>query len=456
MKTGPTLLMILLLLMIGAACGGDDAGVAGGPEFERFAESRFGFFRGGGSYGYMQELGVHWQRAHPGPFVWGLVEKEEGSYDWSEADLFVSEAQDHQVLLLATIWPYADWDQQRCHEKLAGAPFRFLPTLGDYRARPCDMEAYGDFVEAMVERYDGDGEDDMPGLVYPVKYWEVINEPDLETDVPFFSGDPEGNDYREMLLFTAGVIREADPQAKVLNGGISALGAEQVSFWKTVFGGEGADAVDVVTVHAVIETSVNNLKLLNGVMSGMGMDQPVWVTEIRTARGEGSAGHEERGGAGTEQSFTPEEVAAQERMSVELVKEFVAAFGEGADKLFYMGLDNATPTAEAARLVNCGVVIGGELEEDRLVLEDCVKQKPFFAFKTMAARLDYFESVEKLAEGQYLFMVEGHPVYILWGEGLLPAEIGARAAVSDIYGEEHEVAADDIVLTDSPIYVEPV
>lgn len=455
-----SILIVATLALTGCGDGGSDSASGSTVDmevFQRIEAGRFGFFRGGGSYPYMHELGVHWQRAHPGPFVWGSIEPEKGAYDWSEADAFVADSQAHQVLIDATIWPYAGWDQEQCHEKLPGAPLRFLPTLGDYRGRPCEMEAYEDFIRALVERYDGDGEDDMPGLVFPVKYWEVSNEPELVTDTPFFTGEERVKDYRELLVATAGAIRDSDPGASVLTGGIATLEDGAAGFWESVLGGGEGSLIDVFTLHAVLATPEHNMAALNQLMDGLGLSQPVWITEIRIAQGQGIGGHEERRGGGTDiVKFTPEEIAAQESWSAEIVRQFISGFGAGADKLFYMGLDNATPTAEGARLVNCGVVIGGELEEDHLEMSECVKQKPFFAYKTMVDKVDYFDSVEKIAPGQYLFMVNGKSVYVLWGGGTLPETITGVVTMTDIYGESSQVDASNIILTGTPVYIESV
>ena len=46
---------------------------------------------------------------------------------------------------------------------------------GSMKLRISDQEFY-DYVIQIVERYDGDGIDDMPGLTSPVKYWQIDNE----------------------------------------------------------------------------------------------------------------------------------------------------------------------------------------------------------------------------------------------------------------------------------------
>ena len=70
---------------------------------------------------------------------------------------------------------------------------------------PKDIDSYSNFVKATVERYDGDGVDDMPGLKNPVKYWQVDNEP------PGIR-----RDYAKLLEITYKAVKEADPECKVL------------------------------------------------------------------------------------------------------------------------------------------------------------------------------------------------------------------------------------------------
>lgn len=77
---------------------------------------------------------------------------------------------------------------------------------------PKNIPAYRRFIKALVERYDGDGIDDMPDLRKPIKYWQVDNEP------------PHGlRDYPEFLKITYLAIKEADPEAKVIIGGVQGM-----------------------------------------------------------------------------------------------------------------------------------------------------------------------------------------------------------------------------------------
>jgi len=84
--------------------------------------------------------------------------------------------------LLVLVHPFTPWDQPG-------------KNGGNYD-KPNNMTAFKRFIAKMVERYDGDGIDDMPGLLYPIKYYEIGNEPEGQT-----FGDSPGtyNDFMQTV-----------------------------------------------------------------------------------------------------------------------------------------------------------------------------------------------------------------------------------------------------------------
>ena len=46
-------------------------------------KSRFGFMHPD-DFEDMTEMGVFWQRPHPGPFIWGEIETSQGVFNWDE------------------------------------------------------------------------------------------------------------------------------------------------------------------------------------------------------------------------------------------------------------------------------------------------------------------------------------------------------------------------------------
>ena len=147
-----------------------------------FAESRFGELTEMFDE-RMRGKDDQWVRPHPGPFVWNKIEKKQGNFSWQEADEYVVYAQEHNQIIIATIWPYANWEQKSCKRKKARSPFG--KHFSKYLSKPCSMDNYKTFLLALVDRYDGDGNNDMQGLTKPILYWEIMNEPEFKM---FFKG----------------------------------------------------------------------------------------------------------------------------------------------------------------------------------------------------------------------------------------------------------------------------
>ena len=108
---------------------------------------------------------------------------------------YVSYAQDHNQKTLATIWPHANWEQKSCKRRKANSPFGRKFTK--YLSKPCSMDNYKNFLTKLVDRYDGDGINDMPGLTKPIKHWQIMNEPEFKM---FFSG--KRDDFVEIFNFS--------------------------------------------------------------------------------------------------------------------------------------------------------------------------------------------------------------------------------------------------------------
>lgn len=231
-----------------------------------------------------------WARPHPGPFAWEWIEKTKGSFSFSRADAWVYMAQDSNVAVLGTIWPYAGWDQSTCRGEeclVTGADqfcsdnrFNYTDgSLPNWRCAPCDLEAYSNFVSKLVERYDGDGTDDMPDLKLPIKHWEILNEPEMqEPDLTFYKGTEE--EYLEILKVSYAAVKEACPDCQVVQGG--AAGSDDTGeFWGRVFDLGGADYIDIANVHFINYGDENTLNVrdFKALMDEKGVDKPIWVTE---------------------------------------------------------------------------------------------------------------------------------------------------------------------------------
>lgn len=100
---------------------------------------------------------------------------------------------------------------------------------------PNDLDAYVAWVGATVERYDGDGTDDAPGIGKGVHAWEIDNEPDLHHTTPargtkvLIEGFQSPADYAKIAAVTQDAVLAADAGALVLPAGLFAPAGERTA-----------------------------------------------------------------------------------------------------------------------------------------------------------------------------------------------------------------------------------
>jgi len=254
------------------------------------ADQQFGFLIGPSAdeMKLARETGAGWVRPHPGSFVWHDMQSSESSaIDFSHTDNMIKAAAVYDINILPTIWHYAEWDQKNHTnpDNCIASSGEFEREFGKYRCKPNDWEAYTNWVNAIVERYDGDGINDMPDLKKPLTHWEVMNEPDLGTPdgspgLQFLIGQPA--DYAELLKKTSAVIRQADPNAKIVIAGAAGGNKMFLDYFREVFADkETHDAFDIANVHCISNDDVDtfNVKPYTAMLAEFDIVKPIWVTE---------------------------------------------------------------------------------------------------------------------------------------------------------------------------------
>ena len=161
-----------------------------------------------------------------------------------------------------------------------------------------DEASWSAWVASVVERYDGDGVDDMPGLLRPIRHWEVDNEPDLKNSLAPRGADMDPTvfctveQYLHVLHLSARAIREADPEAQVLNGGIYRPHRPHGQrYLQDILAGAG-DSIDIVSVHAYPDDLRGFERAVDNALDAAG-DKPVWITETSVSSTEDEAWHAE-------------------------------------------------------------------------------------------------------------------------------------------------------------------
>ena len=220
-----------------------------------------------------------WVRPHPGPFIWNHIEKEKGKFTWDDADKYVIYAQEHNQTILATIWPHANWEQKSCKRKKTRSPFGKKFTK--YLSKPCSMDDYKTFLLQLVDRYDGDGNNDMPGLTKPIKNWDIMNEPEFKM---FFKGSKE--DFVEIFNFSSKIIKEKQKDAVIVMAGAAGMFPENKKYWKSVLP-KIKDHFDIANIHHISTPDGKCDKELwvdefASLLKSLKINKPIWVTEAMT------------------------------------------------------------------------------------------------------------------------------------------------------------------------------
>lgn len=113
-------------------------------------------------------IGATGAKHYPEHLEWGEMQKTpDAPVDFRRADGFVREFQNAGFTdLVLCLRSHSKW-ASKAYNKLRSAN----PT-----PKPEHLAAYRKWIAAVVERYDGDGNADMPGLKHPVRYYEIGSE----------------------------------------------------------------------------------------------------------------------------------------------------------------------------------------------------------------------------------------------------------------------------------------
>lgn len=166
-------------------------------------------------------MGVRW--ANFARINWGEIEPRapaggKHTYHWEALDEGVRQWQRYGVHILMSLRFVSPWANAQPTLKplyLDGLLSWIPKTMADYVPKPEHRQDLRDFVRALVERYDGDGVDDMPGLLFPILHYQVCNEAYNEL---FWGGTVE--EYGAQLKEAAQAARDACPKAKVVLSGV--------------------------------------------------------------------------------------------------------------------------------------------------------------------------------------------------------------------------------------------
>ena len=153
-------------------------------------------------------LGVSWQYREP----------RRGEYNWRALDKQIIALQRLGIKPFLTLYTDASW----------GVRDRKSPVKNK---RPKNANQWQAFVHNLVERYDGDGKNDAPQLKGKVIYYQVANEWVSNKNK---SGGWNGSadELIEFINLSYDAVKEADPEAIFVMGGVAAFNLDLMSMLK--------------------------------------------------------------------------------------------------------------------------------------------------------------------------------------------------------------------------------
>lgn len=354
-------------------------------------------------YEEVEDLGAHWLRIHfdvtykgigqvkpvgqeipPRAFIFEPV-------DLSLWDEMIRQAGEHEILVYGII------DPRRLDNRY-----------------PSPQEFAG-FVKEIVERYDGDGEGDIPNLPHPVLVWEICNEVGIG-----WQGFTEDL-YVDYVKATYRAVKETCPACRLASGAI----VERPNSHFERLLERAVDSFDIISYHSY--RYLLNVDGITRYFQQKDVKKPIWLTESQFG------------------GMLRRENKPQEQIARELVKSYVYALARGFDKVFPSEL-KALPRQPEGLRWSC------------LIDEKGNKRPSFQVYKTLIKKIDFFTETSVIKAGPdvyvFKFLVDGKPVHVLWGFGSLPQEIQGQVVVTNMYGKEVVTDSSQVKLTDEPIYVE--
>jgi len=373
----------------------------------RFDDSPFGFHpasverAGYADNGFIdaQYLGIRWHRP-PVYAYWFLIQPNlnDSTYDWALHDRQYGSTPPG-IHILANIAP-----ENPHHPEGYTLPGSFLPV---------DEKKYAAFVRATVERYDGDGIDDMPGLVNPIRYWQVGNEPDLQ----------QQSGFAQLQQITYQAIKQACAECTVLIGGATGFPEDYAAHFDERYApilaelaGQYVDAFDfhwygTASGDYRLHDATTREDVLDHIRAalaanGFSPDLPIWITEMGSYSGDPA-----------ELQFP---FQSERQQAGDYFKRYLYALSRGVKKVFAaFGLMEGFKHNDGY-FDHTGLIYNGEGSDDPGL---GVRKLGYYTYKLMTEKLEgsEWDSIATLSDGAdhvyaYTFVKKqtGAPVCVAW------------------------------------------
>lgn len=193
-------------------------------------------------------------------FGWDAIEVENNKYDWLFWDDFVKTGvEDYGITMVPYICYTPAWQSTEPAD-----------SFYYWNKPPKDFEEFGQFMFDLTSRYKK-----------WIKTWELWNEPDIS----IYWSTQDVAEFGRFTKIGADAVKKADPEAKVVLGGI----AYRPDWIKSLFKDHGVSPyIDIVNCHNYFETwhhnpveeITNYVNDVYNVVHEYGNGQPIWMAEV--------------------------------------------------------------------------------------------------------------------------------------------------------------------------------
>lgn len=364
-------------------------------------------------FSFAKDLGISSTGANA---VWRNIEGIRGSYNWSGSVPFalnngfldeeVLNAQSNNIsineITISTSLP--SW--ARCRNvSCPSANYPYADCLYDLQY----TQEFKNYVSALVERYDGDGINDAPGLKDGINYWRVGTE---LGDSTFWCGN--SSDFLTLFDDSYSAIKSADNNANIIVGGlndarIGCISNRSYLSWcatqlpaldmiDSIYTNINKSRVDALGIHPYYKIGdlAERLDLFKSYILTKGfVNIPIWAIE--------------------DGEVLPNEIinsVSDKRQAEEVVKRFVISMSRNISHFNWFDLYWYHDTS----ITNYNNMALLEYNQSS---QTYMKRPGFYTYQLMVEKLNGYSSVEVLSENLstyygYKFIVGGKPVWVLW------------------------------------------
>lgn len=437
-------------------------------------------------------------------FTWNVIEPQKGQFDWELTDIYVRGASNAGVKISAVVQPFASWDQKNTSPLANCNALDF--AFYDYKAGPPnDLTEYKNFLTKTVERYKDNVAVWEIGNEYDSPCGGYENDPQGYFDLLKISSETIKKADPNAKVTNGGTSDVSYHNVKNFWRQFFSLGGGRyIDYFNTHYNVDRSQ--DATLSPAAFQ---EGLAFFNDLMDKNGGRKPLYLTEFGIYSGSPSSQPPGQLGQGPSQAQA-NSLTQQQPPEQSFNQPQNGKCGDGICDAFEKQNSNACPQDCGGNVPggNSGQLSGKPIqgqatgqniqsnqgqtlhnlsENDQAILyfKDSIiafasgakivfidligpdnslvgssmafntdsKPRLFLAtLKMIDHKISGFSKVEKVADGQYKFIVKDKPVYALWS-GKMPAEITGQVTITRIDDSQAIEDAAYVSLSTEPIIV---